>query len=154
MRKFTILVALAGAAFATHASANEGRIEARGGVAFGSGSSEAIAGVAAGYDFDLGSSAFIGAEVSADKILEDNTRIALGFSARAGVKINEKAKLYAIGGYQTKPCQFCDESWNAGAGLEFPLGRMLYGKLEYRHYFLDHGIPDYNTAVAGLGIKF
>ena len=154
MRKATVCLAIASALFATQASANEGRIEARGGVVFGSGQSEPGAGVAAGYEFDLGSSAFMGAEVSADKIIEDNTRISVGLSARAGVKVGEKAKLYAIGGYQTKPCQFCEASWSGGAGLEVPFGKKLYGKVEYRHYFLDNGFSDYNSVVAGLGVKF
>lgn len=154
MRKFIISAALVSAAFATQASANEARIEARGGVVFANGSSEAVAGAAAGYDFDLGDKGFVGVEVSGDKIIEDNTRISLGLSARAGMKIGERAKLYAVGGYQTKPCQFCEESWSAGAGLEVPFGKKLYGKVEYRHYFLDQGFSDYNSVVAGLGVRF
>jgi hypothetical protein len=65
MRK-VLFALLASLAMASPALANESRVEARGGVIWNGGDSEAIAGVAAGYDFDLGSKAFAGAEVSAD----------------------------------------------------------------------------------------
>lgn len=154
MSKFTVLLAISGALLASQAHADDGRVEARGGIVFGSGESEAAAGIAAGYDFDIGSQAFMGGEVSADKIFEDDTRISVGISARAGFKVGEDAKLYAIGGYHTKPCEFCEESWSAGAGFEMPFNDTIFGKLEYRRYFVGQGVPDYNSVVAGLGIRF
>lgn len=153
MRKI-VLPLLASLAVASPALANEARVEARGGVIWGQGESEAIAGVAAGYDFDLGSAAFAGAEVSADKILEDGTRFAFGFTGRAGVKLSEAGKLYAAGGYTTKACRFCDDSLHLGAGYQHNFGQSLYGKVEYRHYFFDNGVPDPDAVVAGIGMRF
>ena len=66
--KKIILPILATLAFATPAMANEARVEARGGVIWSNGDSEDTWGVAAGYDFDLGTTAFAGVEVSGDKI--------------------------------------------------------------------------------------
>lgn len=152
MRKI-LLPLLASLAVATPALANEARVEARGGVAWGSGDSEAIVGVAAGYDYDLGSVAFVGAEVSADKILTAAAnRVGFGFAGRIGAKTSV-AKLYAVGGYATKFCDFCDGTWNAGVGAEAPLMGKIYGKLEYRRYFVEAG-SDVNAVVAGVGYKF
>ncbi|VWX51826.1 hypothetical protein [Novosphingobium sp. 9U] len=135
------------------ALANEARIEARGGVVWAAGDSEAIAGVAAGYDFDLGGSGFVGAEVSADKILTDDTRFLFGLGGRAGMKLGENGKLYAAAAYQTKPCRYCEESVSLGAGYQHAFGK-LYGKVEYRHFFVGDDLPDYNAVVAGLGMRF
>lgn len=152
MRKF-VLPLLASLAVASPALANESRVEARGGVIWGGGQEEAIAGVAAGYDFDLGSSTFVGAEVSADKILESNTRVAFGFTGRVGAKLSEAGKLYGAGGYTTKFCSGCDETWHLGAGYQHNFGQSLYGKVEYRHYFADNaGDPD--AVIAGIGMRF
>lgn len=153
MRKF-ILPLIAAAAIATPALANEARIEARGGVAWANGDSDAVAGVAAGYDFDLGTAAFAGVEVSADKILDGAAdRVGLGASARVGIKAGDSGKLYAAGGYTTKFCDLCDGTWNVGAGYQHGFGERLYGKVEYRNYFVDGG-SDVNAAVVGLGVKF
>jgi hypothetical protein len=153
MRK-VVLPILASLAIASPALANEARVEARGGVIWNDGDSEAIAGVAAGYDFDLGGSTFAGVEVSADKILESNTRLAFGFTGRAGVKLSEAGKLYAAGGYTTKPCRLCDDSLHLGAGYQHNFGKSLYGKVEYRHYFIDNGASDPDAVVAGVGMRF
>ena len=113
-----------------------------------------IAGVAAGYDFDLGSTAFVGGEVSADKILTDDTKVAFGFTGRLGAKLGEKGKFYGLGGYSTEACDLCEDSWTAGVGYEHGFGKNLYGKVEYRHYFVDNGIPDADAVAVGLGMKF
>lgn len=156
----TVLFSLAAAAVATAATiatpayANEGRLEARGGVVWSSGDSEAVAGVAGGYDWDLGTNTFAGVEVSADKIFQDNTRVLFGFTGRAGAKIAEGTKLYVDGGYTTKPCGGCKDSIHAGVGGEFKMTDKLYGKIAYRHYFVDDGFKDTNAVVAGLGFRF
>jgi hypothetical protein len=157
MRK--VLLSLAAAlsvsgALAAPAMANEARIEARGGVYWTPGATKGTAGVAAGYDFDLGSSAFVGAEVSGDKILTGNTRIAVGVTGRAGIKASPADKLFVAGGYTTKPCGLCEDAVHAGAGYEHSFGQSLYGKVEYRHFFTQHSTPDSNAVVAGLGVKF
>lgn len=152
MRK-VLLPLLASLAVASPALANESRVEARGGVIWDNGQEEAIAGIAAGYDFDLGNTAFAGVEVSADKVLESNTRVAFGFTGRVGAKLGEAGKLYGAGGYTTKPCKFCEDSIHLGAGYQHNFGSKLYGKVEYRHYFVDNG-SDPDAVVAGLGVRF
>ena len=154
MRKIAMAACIALAAAAAPAHANEGRVEARGGITWANGVEEGIAGVAGGYDFDLGTGAFAGVELSADKILTSNTRVTVGGNVRLGGKLEGGTKLYAIGGYQTKPCQFCEESWSAGAGAQVPFGESLYGKVEYRHFFVGKGIPDFNAAIVGIGVRF
>jgi len=153
MRKFVLpLLAVAAFGAATPALANETRAEARGGVVWGGGDSEGIAGVAVGYDFDLGPTAFSGVEVSADKILTSGTKVGFGFTGRLGAKL-PMAKVYAAGGYTTEFCDACDGQWHAGVGAELPLGPMLYGKAEYRHYFIENA-SDANAVMAGVGVKF
>ena len=153
MRKVLIAVAATLVA-ASPALANEGRVEARGGVNWQAGTSEATAGVAAGYDYDLGSQAFAGVEVSGDKILNSaNNRMAFGFTGRVGAKVGDANKLFVAGGYTTKSCLTCTDGEHLGAGYEHSFGP-LYGKVEYRHNFINGGAADSNTAMAGLGIKF
>jgi outer membrane immunogenic protein len=153
MRKFIVAAALTAAAVSAPAFAaegGEGRIEARGGIAFASGNSEAIAGVAAGYDFDLGESAFAGIEASADKLLVGGTDVLFGATARAGGKVGANGKLFVAAGYT-----FGDgDAFHAGAGYEHKLGENVYGKLEYRRFFVDSGFPDINTVAVGVGFKF
>jgi outer membrane immunogenic protein len=153
MRKVLLSLA-ASLALATPALANEGRIEARGGVIWDQGEEEAIAGIAAGYDYDLGTNAFAGPEISADKILTDNTRVSFGVGARAGIKTSETGRLYAAGSYQTKPCRTCEHSWTLGGGYQQSFGGNLYGKVEYRHHFVGNGFSDPDQVTAGLGVKF
>ena len=135
------------------ALANEARVEARGGVIWVPGQSEGTAGIAAGYDFDLGSSAFAGLEVSGDKILTSGTHVAVGFTGRGGAKLGG-GKLFATGGYTTSFATGADGQWHAGAGYEHGFGNKFYGKVEYRHFF-EHGFTtDADAVVAGLGMKF
>jgi len=153
MRKVLIAVAATLVA-ASPALANEGRVEARGGVNWQAGKSEVTTGLAAGYDYDLGSSAFGGVEVSGDKVLNSaNNRVAFGFTGRLGAKVGDANKLFVAGGYTTKPCSTCKDSEHVGAGYEHNFGP-LYGKVEYRHNFANGGAADANSAVAGLGIRF
>ena len=68
MKKFAVAAALLTAIVATPAMAaegGEGRVEVRGGLITGNGIDEATIGAAAGYDFDLSSTAFIGVEGAA-----------------------------------------------------------------------------------------
>ena len=153
MKKYLVLAAAALTVAATPAFANETRLEARGGVIW-DGSSEAIAGVAAGYDFDLSDKAFAGLEVSGDKILESGTRVSFGFGGRVGAKVGDAGKLYAAAAYQTKPCGGCENSVSVGAGYQHAFGDKFYGKVEYRHFFVDSGVSDPDAVVAGLGVKF
>ena len=152
--KKLILALAATAAFASPAMANEGRIEARGGVIWDSGVTEDVYGAAAGYDFDLGSSAFTGLEVSGDKAGVSGTRVVWGFTGRLGAKVGGNTKVFADGGYSTSACSGCVDSVHAGVGAEVGFGSNLYGKLGYRHYFTSGGATDSDAVVAGLGIRF
>ncbi|PLK24290.1 outer membrane protein [Novosphingobium sp. TH158] len=153
MKKLVLALA-ASAALAAPAMANEARIEARGGVIWDGGSSEDVWGIAAGYDFDLGSSAFAGLEVSGDKIGAAGQKVAFGLTGRLGTKVGEKTKLYVDGGYTTENCDLCEDAIHAGVGVEHTIAGNVYGKLAYRHYFVGNGFSDLDTVVAGVGIKF
>jgi hypothetical protein len=157
MRTVILSLAAVAAVAATPALANEARVEARAGVFWiggGANYTEATAGAALGYDFDIGSNAFAGVEVSGDKILEGSAnRVVFGFTGRLGVKASANDKLFVAGGYSTKPAAGAVDSEHLGAGWEHNFGP-LYGKVEYRHYFTNQGAPDANAVVAGLGINF
>jgi hypothetical protein len=142
-----LIAAAAALVAATPAAANEARAEVRGGVAWASGAEEAVAGVALGYDFDLGTSTFAGVEASADKVLADGANVLFGTSVRAGAKVGA-GKLYAIGGFSFTEH---DDAWHLGAGYEHKVGSNLYVKGEYRRYF---DVVDVNTALFGVGVNF
>lgn len=148
------LAAAATAALATPAFANEARVETRGGVVWNHGDTEAIAGVAGGYDVDLGDKLFAGIDISADKLLTSDTRVTWGFGGRAGVKTGSGGKLYALSDYQTKNCVTCNESVAVGGGYQQDLGQKLYGKIEYRHYLVGDNTPDTDGVLAGVGMRF
>lgn len=151
--RYIVLPLLASLAVASPALANEARIEARGGVVWDSNDSEATAGVAVGYDWDLGANTFVGLETSADKILTSNQRVTFGIGGRVGFKTSPDGKLYAVSTYQTKNCKYCEEFVSLGAGYQHNLGNNLYGKVEYRHNFVDNS-SDYDAALVGVGVKF
>ncbi|MGQ7829350.1 outer membrane protein [Altererythrobacter sp. Z27] len=140
-------------AFAAPASANEARVEARGGIAWAQGHEEAVAGIAAGYDFDLGDSetgsVFFGVEGSADKILTDGANVYFGTTARLGAKIGQSGKLFATAGYSFGEGE---DVPHLGGGYQHKINDKVYLKAEYRHFFSD--FVDLNTAAVGLGVTF
>jgi opacity protein-like surface antigen len=142
-----LIAAAAALVAATPAAANEARAEVRGGVAWAGGAEEAVAGVALGYDFDLGTSTFAGVEASADKMLAGGANVLFGTSVRAGANVGA-GKLYAIGGFSFTEH---DDAWHLGAGYEHKVGSNLYVKGEYRRYF---DVVDVNTALFGVGVNF
>ena len=156
MRRVVLSLAAlaASAAVASPAFANEARVEARGGVYWSPGTTQATAGVAAGYDFDLSDTLFVGVEGSADKILDSGAKVSFGASGRVGTKLGESTKLYAIGGYTTKNCDLCQDAWNLGAGAEQKISGPVYLKAEYRHQFANNGAADSNTVLGGIGVSF
>lgn len=149
MRKIAIALGVAAAAISTPAMANETRIEARGGIISALGTEEATAGVAAGYDFDLGDTVFAGVEVSGDKVLVDGSDIYVGFTGRLGTKIGEDTKLFAAGGYTVGEGE---DVPHLGAGLQHALSDRVYVKAEYRHFFSD--FADADSGVVGFGFRF
>jgi outer membrane immunogenic protein len=150
MRKIAILAALSAFIATPALAAGEGRVEGRGGIAFAGGSSEAFAGIAAGYDFDLGDKAFIGIEGSADKVLVDGSDVLFGLATRVGVKASDKTRVYALGGYG-----FADGESDPflGAGIQFKFGEKVYGKVEYRRILIS-SFTDINFAGVGIGAAF
>lgn len=148
MKFHVALIATAAAlTVAAPAAANEGRAEVRGGIAWAGGNEEAIAGVALGYDFDAGKTAFVGVEASADKVLVDGADVIWGLTGRAGAKLGD-GKLFVAGGYTFVEG---DDDWHLGGGYEHKLTSAAYVKVEYRRYF---DVIDTNTATVGVGIRF
>lgn len=130
----------------------EGRAEVRGGVIFVPGDSAAVAGLAGGYDWDLGGM-FAGFELSADKVLEGGGPTALGITGRLGGKVGDSTKLYGLGGYTFLSCGGCVDAWTAGAGVQQKMGEKVYLKAEYRHLFTTNGAPDADVVLAGIGFS-
>ncbi|MBT8431927.1 MAG: hypothetical protein KJP27_05530 [Altererythrobacter sp.] len=75
MNKFAMAAVTTVAFLAVPAKADETRVEARGGVVWADGQEEAIIGIAAGHDFHLDESFFVGIEGSADKVLADGADV-------------------------------------------------------------------------------
>lgn len=142
-------VALAIAFSSAPAFANDGYVEARGGIISALGDEEATAGVAAGYDFDLNDTLFAGVEVSGDKVLVDGSDIYVGFTGRIGTRLGENTKLFAAGGYTVGEGE---DVPHLGAGLQQNVSDKIYVKAEYRHFFGD--FADADSGVVGVGVRF
>ena len=152
MKKFAVAAALLSAIVATPALAADGgeaRVEVRGGYITGSGFDDATAGVAAGYDFDLGSAAFAGAEIAGDKVLADGYKVQFSAGGRAGAKVGTNGKAYVNAGYTFGQI---DDPY-VGAGYQHKLGQNVYGKIEYRHQFINN-FSDHDTFGVGVGLAF
>ncbi|MBY4635937.1 porin family protein [Sphingopyxis sp. XHP0097] len=152
MKKFAVAAALLSAVVATPALAapgGEGRVEVRGGLITGNGIDEGTLGLAAGYDFDLGSTAFAGAEVAGDKVLVDGADVQFSAGGRVGAKIGSNGKLFATAGYTFSDI---DDPY-VGAGYQHKFGSNVYGKVEYRHQFIGN-FGDFDTITAGVGFAF
>lgn len=152
MKKFAVAAALLSAIVATPALAADGgevRAEVRGGYVTGSGLDDATLGVAAGYDFDLGSTVFAGAEIAGDKVLVDGYDVQFSAGARAGAKIGAAGKAYVNAGYTFGQI---DDPY-VGAGYQHKLGQNLYAKAEYRHQFIEH-FSDFDSFAVGVGLAF
>jgi outer membrane immunogenic protein len=151
MNKFT-LAAAAFTALAAHPAyaKGEGRIEARGGIAFAGGTSKAFAGIGGGYDFDLGDKAFVGLDLGFDKVLAGGTKAFWSVGGRIGAKAGKDGRIYAIGGLG-----FCCGGSDpyVGAGYQHKFGDKVYGKIEYRKALSSFG-PNVNFAGIGVGIGF
>lgn len=156
MRKITLIAAaLAATTIATPAMAQdevsgEFRVEGRAGIIDGAGQTEAVAGIAAGYDFDLSDTVFLGVEGSVDFVLASGGNEVFGATARAGVHAGDDAKIYAAGGRSFVGDG--EDAWHLGAGVDYDVNDLVYLKLEYRHFFAD--FADADSVVAGVGVKF
>lgn len=148
------LAAVAAAAAATPALANEARIEARTGVIWNGSDSDAVAGIAAGYDYDLGSTLFVGVQGSADKILAHDNRVSWGLGGRIGAKVLPETKLYAVADWQSKNCSHCNSAVGVGAGVQQGIGSRYFVKAEYQHLLIGDSTPDADLGLVGVGVKF
>lgn len=149
------------------AEGGNGYVELRGGVAGASGTSSETIGLALGYDFDIGSQAFLGAELVADTDSSFADPI-YGLNARLGFKSGERSKIFATLGYAWSnysgviaiptgnggaiavPISGSYDDFAAGFGFQHDIGQSSYLSLQYQNYF-DTGI---NRASIGFGIKF
>lgn len=152
MKKFAVAAALLTAIVATPAMAADGeaRVEVRGGYVTGSGLDDATLGAAAGYDINLGSTAFAGAEIAGDKVLIDGAKVQFSSGGRLGANIGTNGKLYANGGYTFGQI---DDPY-VGAGYQHKLGQNIYAKAEYRHQFIGNNVKDFDTFAVGVGFAF
>lgn len=148
MNKFAMAAVTTVAFLAVPAKADETRVEARGGVVWADGQEEAIIGIAAGHDFHLDESFFVGVEGSADKVLADGADVVFGATARAGFIVAEDLKLFVAAGYSFND----SDAVHAGGGLQYNVSEQVYLKTEYRRYF--DGFAGINSDVAGVGIRF
>ncbi len=153
MKKLILVsAALAATAVATPALAQDGgevRLEVRGGIVDGGGVTEATIGAAAGYDFDLGDTIFVGGEVSIDTILADGGNEVFGLTGRLGANAGESTKVFLAGG---RSFASGEDAWHAGVGIEQKVGGNFYVKGEYRHFFSD--FVDVDSFVVGAGLTF
>ena len=154
MRIALVSLAAVAAAVATPALANEARVEARTGIIWDGSDSEAVAGVAVGYDYDLGSKFFVGVEGSADKILTSDTRVSWGVGGRAGFKVTPTTKLYANSTWQSKFSKYGNSAVAVGGGVEQALDNRFYAKAEYKHLLVGDNTPDADVGLVGVGVKF
>src|SRR5690606_41975592 len=101
MKKFAVAAALLSAVVAVPAMAADGgeiRAEVRGGYVTGSGLDDATLGAAVGYDFDLGSTTFAGAEIAGDKVLKNGFDGQFSAGGRARAEVGTARHAYVTGG--------------------------------------------------------
>ncbi|MEL7683896.1 outer membrane beta-barrel protein [Citromicrobium bathyomarinum] len=145
-----LLIALPAAPAFAEEAAGGPRAEVRGGVAWADGETDPVLGIAAGYDFDLGDTVFLGGEVSGEKILAEDTYVELALTGRLGTKVSEKGSIFLVGGYTFT---HHGDGPHAGIGYEYHLGHSgTYIAAEYRHVFVDH--HEANAVTIGIGTFF
>ena len=162
MKKFACIAAAAAATFSATAAQAQSYLEVRGGIAGGSGSTTETIGLAAGFDVDVGSSAFIGTELTADTNASFDTPV-YGLNLRIGSKVSEAGKLFATAGvaryedsgYFYVPGYFVVYSgWEtdivAGVGYQHKIGNSMRVSVQYQRYF----DTQYNRGTVGIGLEF
>ncbi|MEY5007227.1 MAG: hypothetical protein RL764_543 [Pseudomonadota bacterium] len=161
MVRFGFVAAISAACFASAANA-EGYVELRGGIAASPDYTTEAIGLALGYDADLGSAAFVGAELTADTNASFDTPV-YGFNLRLGAKANDTSKLfgtlgvarYSYDGYIVGPSYYAYYSgWDtdvvAGVGYQRKIGENARLSVQYQRYF----DTKYNRGSIGLGFGF
>lgn len=138
-------------------------------------------GVSAGYDFAIGSKAFLGLEASADDsstqecetdvlVIGDRTCLSAGRDlsvvARLGYKLSDANKLYALAGYSNARIKLSyddgttsgsigsnGDGLRLGAGVQMSLGSNLYAKGEYRYTNYESDFSRHQV-LFGFGAEF
>lgn len=157
MNANTLLIAVAVIACSIPAPALAGgRVELRGGAIGSGGTSSGLAGVAAGYDFDLPLPLFFGAEVSLDADLSaasnGSADVLIGLTGRVGTRVGIGGKLYVAGGQTIRSND--DTPLHLGGGYQQSIGPAFYVKAEYRHFFARDIYAGADSYIAGVGLKF
>lgn len=145
-------------------------------------SDEGVAfGVAAGYDFPIGETMFVGIEGSVDDsttkecvtdilVIGDEGCLKTGRDlsavARLGTKLGEKSKLYVLGGYTNARLKVTyddgvtsesigenGDGFRLGAGYSHNFAQNFFGKLEYRYSNYEGDFSRHNGLVA-VGLNF
>lgn len=182
MKKLTIAALAAAAAVLPTAANAQAYVQVETGldvVDVNPGSDEGVLyGVAAGYEFPLGSNVFAAVEAGiADSTTKDCARDGaerlcvktgrdLSATLRLGTNLSENSKLYALGGYTNARVKatYTDgtDSWSdganldgfrLGAGYQHNFGQNLFGKIEYRYSNYEAGVERHQGVVA-IGAKF
>jgi hypothetical protein len=147
MKKIAFIAALAASTFAVPSyAATEGYIDARVGYAWAVGESETI-GLAAGYDFDVSSTVFLGAEAVATTNSSFGSPI-IGANTRLGIRTSDTDKVFATVGYAYDTYDETDDSV-LGAGYEHKFGKTAVN-LQYQRGLSS----EINIVFVGLGFKF
>ena len=138
-------------------------------------------GVAAGYEFPLGSNVFAAVEAgisdSTTKECARNVDVVgdkacikagrdLSATLRLGTNLSENSKIYALGGYTNARIKatyddgfdrYSDgvnlDGFRLGAGYQHNFGQNLFGKIEYRYSNYEQGFERHQGVVA-VGAKF
>lgn len=148
MKKIAYIVAAAATTFAAPSyAATEGYVDSRVGIAFADGASSETLGLAVGYDFDIGTNLFLGAEVVA---ITDASFVSplIGPNARIGVNASETDKVFATVGY-LHDTEYDEGSAAIGAGYEHQFGKSKVS-IQYQRT-LD---VNANFVSVGFGFKF
>jgi outer membrane immunogenic protein len=181
---FTSLIALA--ATATPACAEGFRAEVHGGwdrvQSDGQREDGIVYGLGFGYDMDVGAAGFVGLDFSIDdsttKECERGAIIAndraclnagrdLAAGVRAGLKVGDRGKVYALAGYSNARFKFSYttpagvttrdaanlDGFRLGAGYEHGIGQNAYGKVEYRYSNYESDVTRHQVLV-GVGLNF
>ncbi len=148
MRRLAFAAAVAAAAIATPAHADETRVEARGGIVWQGGFTDDTIGIAVGHDFDVGENVFFGIEGVADSNISFDDPV-LGVNARLGTKIKENTKLFVLGGYAAATGVDADD-FVVGAGVQHNFGEKSLISLQYQRS-IDFEL---NRVMLGFGVRF
>ncbi|MBH0112891.1 hypothetical protein I5E68_07995 [Novosphingobium sp. YJ-S2-02] len=133
--------------------ADESYIEPIGGLNWNREESAVVTGIAVGHDFDIDEAHFWGIEVTAEKELEEDRRVAWGVGGRFGRTMLSGGKLFVGGAWQTKECADCGHAVALTAGWEQEIAEEIYAKVEFKHLLVEDE-RDKDGLVFGIGFMF